>query len=91
MTLKITSPALETVFVDELPPFLKEERDKFIKRNRISGKNYCPWCLKAYLIEKAAEKGMEEWAISAIKQFLHCRKGHSGYYLDNEEVKIISN
>ncbi len=91
MTLKITHPALETVFIDELPPFLKAERDKFIERNRISEENYCPWCLKAYLIEKALEKGMEKWAISIIKQFLPGRKGHGGYYLDEGKVRKISN
>jgi hypothetical protein len=90
MTLKITSPALETVFVEGLPPFLRKEMSEFTERNKISGNNCCPWCLKAHLIEKALEQGMEEWAISAIKQLLPGRKGHRGYYLDKGEVRKIA-
>ncbi len=86
MTLKITSPALETVFVEELPPFLEEEKNMFIKRNKISGNKCCPWCLKAHLLKKADELGMEEWAIALIHQKFPGKAGHRGHYLDEEKV-----
>lgn len=91
MTLKTTSFALGTILLEELPPFLVEERRNFTERNRVSGNNCCPWCLKAYLVEKAIEKGMEEWAISMINRKFPGKTGHNGYYMDTGGVKKISN
>jgi hypothetical protein len=86
MITKLTLNAAETVLIEELPLFLREEKEKFLGRNKISGDRCCPWCLKAYLIERAKEKGMEDWAISMINQKLPGRSGHNGYYEDGGEI-----
>ncbi|MCU0642051.1 MAG: hypothetical protein MUF61_00525 [archaeon] len=93
MTKKLTSNANATVLIGELPLFLREKMAEFIERNKIiskkTGSHCCTWCLKAHLLEKAREKGMDSWAIELIEQIFPGNAGHNGYYMDSEEVKKI--
>jgi hypothetical protein len=89
MTIKITSPASETILLNELPLFLREELGKFTKRNNLVGENCCPWCLKAHLIKKAKEKDMDAWAFEKIDEVFPDRTGHNGYYEDKGRIMEI--
>ena len=43
-------------------------------------------CLKAYALKKAAELGLGQNAIAAVRRMIPGETGHNGYYMDGEEL-----
>ena len=76
-----------------IPDSLIGEIDSFVKRNNIISKTIngelhstCPRCLKAHAIKKAGEYELDAGTTRYIKKIFDGEHGHSGYYLDREEL-----
>jgi len=74
-----------------VPDDLISELEKFKDRNIIleikgDGRVCCSMCLKAYALKKAAELGLGQNAIAAVRRMIPGETGHNGYYMDGEEL-----
>jgi hypothetical protein len=67
--------------------------EDYIARNSIKldekKTSCCPRCIKAHAIKKARQLGLGAKAIDFLENALKCEKGHSGYYLDEDELVKI--
>lgn len=83
---KITALRLGVILPDE---FIENLED-FALRNSIkiteNNDSYCLRCIKAHAIKKARSQGLGSKAIDFLENFFKCEKGHSGYYMDGEDI-----
>lgn len=95
MTLKITSSAFEhslSIYESKIPFSLLKEIEKFKKRNcLIAGFNSkiagiksvcCEQCLKAHILAKVRDFGLDSPLNETINVLFKCETGHNSYYLD---------
>ena len=79
-----------------IPKGLLEEMDRFINRNSIikeplSGEKICCMrCLKAHIIKKSQEMNIKPTPIR-LGKISKEEIGHSGYYLDGEDIIACMN
>lgn len=81
-----------------IPDDLIAEIESFRERNTLAtlkGENEkvvhkcCQQCLKAHIISKSKEIGLDDNSISYLDNIMGCETGHSGYYLDNNNLKKL--
>ena len=86
---KISALNMGVILSDEFISHLED----YISRNAIKldekKTSCCPRCIKAHAIKKARQLGLGAKAIDFLENALKCEKGHSGYYLDEEELVRI--
>ena len=88
MTYKQNTTALEYGKNDKgsYKKFLMEEAESFANRNMDKDKHYCPRCLKAHILKRTLELGINIKSINPIKILKNSEAGHLGYYLDDGEL-----
>lgn len=73
-----------------IPDKLIAEIEEYTNRNSLltnkSGKISCPSCLKAHLIKKAEQFGLDSPSLKYISSIFKGAFGHNGYYLDEETL-----
>jgi len=74
----------------EMQDFIDRNKIQVELQNRYSIESFCVRCLKAHLLVKAEQAGMEEELISNFLGRWDGEIGHQGYYLDNDEVVRIN-
>ncbi|MEK6892722.1 MAG: hypothetical protein AABX07_00810 [Nanoarchaeota archaeon] len=102
MTLKITSSALEHAFSihkSKISSSLLKEIEKFKKRNcliagfdsKLSGIKSicCEQCLKAFILSKTEDFGLNSQLKEAINLSFKCETGHNSYYLDGGKLLTL--
>lgn len=77
------------------PDSLLEEIEDFASRNEIAESSKsdfrcCPDCLKAHVVKKARDSGLDSKSISLLSKIFRGKLGHEGYYLDKEELIKLS-
>ena len=79
----------------ELPESLLNEMKSYIKRNSMNlpysihenSEVCCMRCFKAFSLNKAKEQGVLEQVKDFIDNISDSEVGHSGYYLDGDNLK----
>ena len=76
------------------PDALIADIESFVVRNSngVSDEDLhtaCPNCLKAYVLSKASEHGLDPRSIAYIREIFEGEVGHEGYYLDEDELVKI--
>ena len=75
------------------------ELEDYVKRNSMIVSNSarekelivcCSRCLKAYALQMAREKNLEEREVAPLITLLDCEVGHNGYYEDQDSLAAIS-
>lgn len=98
MTLKQNSQALENKeenysgskgAVGEGAESLLKEINLFIKRNSLNEGHFCEKCLKAHILKKASEFKVSSELIKKLNSLSKVEIGHSGYYLDENNLVRI--
>lgn len=73
--------------------FLLKEIDLFRRRNVLAkdkSRGYCcPDCLKAHLLRKAFESGLNKEFIQNLSNSIKGEAGHKGYYIDEGELHYV--
>ncbi len=103
MTIKKTQTVLaygshdpkHNSLAEGIPIMLLEEAREFINRNSITKEKLsdkkvcCMRCLKAHLINKSKELGFEEEIVENFPLIEDEIAGHSGYYIDEGELRKV--
>lgn len=82
----ISRLALPSGYVQDISSF--SDRNNLVKSEE-GLKICCLQCLKAHVIKKGKEYGLEDDLIEKISSNLDCEAGHEGYYLDNGKLLSI--
>jgi len=77
-----------------IPDDLIAEIESFVERNSLATLNginktwnkCCDRCLKAHIMRKAEEFGLDNGTIKYLESLMKTETGHNGYYLDEDKL-----